>query len=270
MTLQAVGIDNFACPVQIREKGGGMQQTVATISLQAVMPQDRLESSAETMVNLLADYRQDLHMAMFPALLATICERLQASEARLEMTFPYFIAKRAPISRTASLMEYQCSFLASSRDLDEPMLRVAVPVTTLCPCSKEISAAGAHTQRAEVTLCIQPLTLIWLEDLITMVESCGSAEVFALLKRPDEKYVTETAYAHPMFVEDVARMVAQKSLEHPDIAWFSVSVESFESIHNHSAYAFIDSNDLNQGPTKIINACAQPMTIGPGRPDRDI
>ena len=124
------------------------------------------------------------------------------------------------------------------------MLTVVVPVTTLCPCSKEISAAGAHNQRAEVTLTVRPLALIWLEDLIAMVEGCGSSEVYALLKRPDEKYVTEAAYAHPMFVEDVARMVAQKSLQHEDIAWFSVGVESFESIHNHSAYAFIDSSDL--------------------------
>ncbi len=248
MALQAVGIDTFTCPVQIREKGGGLQQTVATINLQAVMPQDCLESSAETMVALLADFRQDLHTAMFPALLTTICAKLRASEARLEMTFPYFIAKRAPISKTSSLMEYQCSFLASSQDQGEPMLRVAVPVTTLCPCSKEISAAGAHNQRAEVTLTVRPLALIWLEDLIAMVEGCGSSEVFALLKRPDEKFVTEAAYAHPMFVEDVARMVAQKSLEHADIAWFSVGVESFESIHNHSAYAYIDRDDLNQTP----------------------
>ena len=244
MSLQAVGINNFTCPVRIREKTGGLQQTVATINLQAYMPEDRMESCVETMTVLLAAYMQDIHAGLFPSLLEQVNQQLHASVASLEMTFPYFIAKKAPVSGTSSLMEYQCCFTASSEEAGEPVLTVVVPVTTLCPCSKEISAAGAHNQRAEVTLAVRPLALIWLEDLIAMVEGCGSSEVYALLKRPDEKYVTETAYAHPMFVEDVARMVAQKSLQHDDIAWFSVGVESFESIHNHSAYAFIDSRDL--------------------------
>ena len=127
------------------------------------------------------------------------------------MSFPYFIAKKAPVTGTASLMEYHCAFTASSEDQRRTAADGGrVPVTTLCPCSKEISEAGAHNQRAEVTLTVRPLALIWLEDLIAMVEGCGSSEVYALLKRPDEKYVTETAYANPMFVEDVARMVAQK------------------------------------------------------------
>jgi GTP cyclohydrolase I len=160
------------------------------------------------------------------------------------MRFPYFIAKAAPVTGTTSLMEYQCAFTASSEASGEPLLTVVVPVTTLCPCSKEISAVGAHNQRAEVTLTVQPLVMIWLEDLITLVEACGSSEVYALLKRPDEKYVTEQAYAQPMFVEDVARKVAQQAMAHPGIGWFSVGVESFESIHKHSAYAFVDSRDL--------------------------
>ena len=244
MSLQAVGINNFTCPVRIREKTGGLQQTVATINLQAYMPEDRMESCVETMTALLAAYMQDIHAGLFPSLLERVNQQLQASETRLEMTFPYFIEKKAPVSGTSSLMQYQCCFTASSEETGEPMLTVVVPVTTLCPCSKEISAAGAHNQRAEVTLTVHPLALIWLEDLIAMVEGCGSSEVYALLKRPDEKYVTEAAYAHPMFVEDVARMVAQKSLQHEEISWFSVGVESFESIHNHSAYAFIDSSDL--------------------------
>lgn len=245
MSVQAVGLNQFTCPVRIPEKGGGVQQTVATIDLQAQMPRDRLESCVEVMTTLLAEYLPDIHAGLFPALLARVRQQLQANEARLAMSFPYFIAKRAPVSGTVSLMEYRCTFTASSEDRGEPALTVVVPLTTLCPCSKEISAAGAHNQRAEVTLTVWPLALIWLEDLIAMVEGCGSAEVYALLKRPDEKYVTETAYAHPMFVEDVARMVAQRSLHHPDIARFHVSVESFESIHNHNAYAFIDSRDLD-------------------------
>lgn len=246
MSLQAVGINNFTCPVRIHEKHGGVQSTVATVNLLAHMPQDRLESCVSVMTGLLAEYLPDFHVGLFPTLLAKVREQLQASEARLEMTFPYFIAKKAPVTGTVSLMEYQCSFTASSEASGEPILTVGVPITTLCPCSKEISAAGAHNQRAEVTLTVRPLALIWLEDLIAMVEGCGSSEVYALLKRPDEKYVTEQAYDQPMFVEDVARKVAQQALLHADITWFSVGVESFESIHKHSAYAFVDSRDLNQ------------------------
>ena len=248
MSLQSVGINNFTCPVRIPEKGGGVQQTVATINLLAQMPLDRLESCVSIMAGLLAQFLPDIHSGIFPALLTRVREQLQADEARLEMRFPYFIAKKAPVTGTTSLMEYQCAFNASSETSGEPLLTVVVPVTTLCPCSKEISETGAHNQRAEITLIVRPMTLIWLEDLIAMAETCGSSEVYALLKRPDEKYVTEQAYAQPMFVEDVARKVAQKAMLHPDISWFSVGVESFESIHNHSAYAFVDSRDLEPQP----------------------
>ena len=159
----------------------------------------------------------------------------------MEMTFPYFIAKKAPVTKTTSLMEYECGFTGSINDEEDLLLSVSVPVTTLCPCSKEISSEGAHNQRAEVKLTVRPLRFIWLEDLITLVEECGSCQLYALLKRPDEKYVTEEAYANPMFVEDVVRMVSQQVLARKDIDWFSVSVESFESIHKHSAYAYVDS-----------------------------
>lgn len=244
MPLQTVGINNFTCPVCIPEKGGGVQDTVATITLLAQMPQDRIASCVGVMTRLLTQLFPEIHTGNFPNLLAQVREQLHAKEARLSMRFPYFIAKSAPRSGTTSLMEYLCAFTASSEESGEPLLTVVVPVTTLCPCSKEISAFGAHNQRAAITLSIQPLALIWLEDLIAMAESCGSSEVYALLKRPDEQYLTEQAYAHPMFVEDVARKVAQKAMARADIAWFSVGVESFESIHNHSAYAFVDSRDL--------------------------
>ncbi|MBM9537978.1 GTP cyclohydrolase I FolE2 [Desulfobulbus alkaliphilus] len=244
MSVQTVGIDNYTCPVRIQEKNGGCQQTVATVNLLVSMPGNRLESSVSIMTSLLARIPPDLHIDLFSSLLTGIRDQLQAGEVRLTMSFPYFVAKKAPVSGTSSLMEYQCTFTASSETEGEPLLTVHVPLTTLCPCSKEISTVGAHNQRAEVTLTIRPLALIWLEDLISLVESCGSSQVYALLKRPDEKYVTEAAYAQPMFVEDVARKVAQKAFSHADIAWFSVGVESFESIHKHSAYAFVDSRDL--------------------------
>jgi len=242
--LQSVGIKDFICPVSIREKKGSLQQTVATISMKAAMPHHVRESCISVFTAILHTYKEDISAAIFPRLLSEIREKLHAEKAVIEMTFPYFISKKAPVSKTASLMEYRCSFTGSINDKEDLLLTVSVPVTTLCPCSKEISSAGAHNQRAEVTLTVRPLRFIWLEDLITLIEGCGSCEVYALLKRPDEKFVTEEAYANPMFVEDVVRMVSQLALQHPDIEWFSVGVESFESIHKHSAYAYVDSEDL--------------------------
>jgi GTP cyclohydrolase I len=246
MKMHSVGIKNFTCPVSIREQNGSRQQTVAEVSLQATMPRRFRETCVGTFTDVLARYRQDMHATIFPRLLAEVQAELQAERAQMKMQFPYFIAKQAPISQTVSLMEYGCSFTGSSDAEKKLLLTVTVPVTTLCPCSKEISAAGAHNQRAEVTLTVHPEKFIWLEELISMVESCGSCELYALLKRPDEKFVTEEAYANPMFVEDVVRVVAQKALAHPDIDWFSVGVESFESIHKHSAYAYVDSVDIEQ------------------------
>ncbi|MDD2462681.1 MAG: GTP cyclohydrolase I FolE2 [Desulfobulbus sp.] len=250
MSLQSVGISNFTCPVRIPKKDGGIQQTVATMCLMAQVPKERAASCVTIMRAVLTEYLPDIHSGVFPELLAKIRNRLQADEASLEMHFPYFIAKQAPVTATTSLMEYQCSFTADSGTGTEPLLTVVVPVTTLCPCSKEISKAGAHNQRAAVTLTLRPLAMIWLEDLISLVETCGSSEIYALLKRPDEKFVTEQAYAQPMFVEDVVRKVAQKVMVLPNVAWFSVGVESFESIHNHSAYAFVDSHDLSMISTE--------------------
>lgn len=244
MKLHSVGIKDFICPISIREKKGSLQQTVANISLKAAMPHHVRESCVSVFTGILNTYKEDISSTVFPTLLAEVREKLQAEKAVIEMTFPYFISKQAPVSRTSSLMEYECTFTGSINSEEDMLLTVCVPVTTLCPCSKEISDAGAHNQRAEVTLTVRPLRFIWLEDLISMIEECGSCEVYALLKRPDEKYVTEEAYANPMFVEDVVRMVSQQALKHPDIGWFSVGVESFESIHKHSAYAFVDSDDL--------------------------
>jgi GTP cyclohydrolase IB len=244
MKLQSVGITEFTCPVSIREKNGSLQHTVATISLTAAMPHHVRENCVSVFIRALGRYRDDINAEIFPRLLAEVRDQLQAERAEMMMTFPYFIAKQAPVTRTSSLMEYECGFTGSLNNGPDLLQTVNVPLTTLCPCSKEISAAGAHNQRAEVKLTIRPLGFIWLEDLISMVEECGSCQLYALLKRPDEKYVTEKAYANPMFVEDVVRMVALQALARKDIGWFSVEVESFESIHKHSAYAQVDSNDL--------------------------
>lgn len=244
MKIQSVGIKDIQFPVRIREKNGGLQNSVATISLQASLPGKYRESCVLTFTTVLNKYMDDLSVANFPELLAEVKEGLYAESARVEMSFPYFIEKKAPVSGTRSLMEYECSFTGEVGTDDDFVLSVRVPITTLCPCSKEISEAGAHNQRAEVTLNVKFRKFIWVEDLITMIEKSASCELWALLKRPDEKYVTERAYKNPMFVEDVVRKVAVYALDDPKITWFSASVESFESIHKHSAYAYVDSNEI--------------------------
>ncbi len=244
MKLKTVGIKDIKYPVKVREKGGGLQETVASINLHVKMPHRYRGTCVSTFISILNKYQDDLSVKVLPALVEEVQEQLQAKSTRVEMSFPYFIEKKAPVSLTSSLMEYSCRFTCGTGPDENFILSVWVPVTTLCPCSKEISEAGAHNQRAEVNLNIKYKGFIWVEDLVGLVESAASCEVYALLKRTDEKHVTEQAYRNPMFVEDVVREVAGMALNHPDIYWFSVGVESFESIHKHSAYAFVDSNDI--------------------------
>lgn len=244
MKLKTVGVKDIKFPVCIREKSGSLQETVASISLHADIPKRYRETCVSTFIAALNKYQDDMSVEILAKLLSEVQKELQAEATHLEMTFPYFIEKTAPVTLTISLMEYPCRFTGSIGKDEDFMLSVWVPVTTLCPCSKEISSGGAHNQRAEVNLNVKYTGFIWLEDLIDLVESAASSQVYALLKRPDEKFVTEQAYENPMFVEDVVRRVAELAKKHDDIYWFSVSVESFESIHKHSAYAFIDSDEI--------------------------
>jgi GTP cyclohydrolase I len=246
MKLTNVGIEQVHHPVQVLEKAGGHQQTVACIRMQANMPRQQRGSCMATFIAILNKYQDDINTEIFPKLLADLRNDLQADSASIEMSFPYFIEKKAPVSKTPSLMEYTCSFSCGLDGGVDLQVSIQVPSTTLCPCSKEISQFGAHNQRAEIHFTVKLKNFIWIEDLITMVEACTSCEVYSLLKRPDEKFVTEKAYENPMFVEDVVRKIAVLAQGHPDISWFSVGVESFESIHKHSAYAYTDSETIAQ------------------------
>jgi GTP cyclohydrolase I len=167
-------------------------------------------------------------------------KRLNAASAHMEISFPYFIEKEAPVSKTRGLMEYICTFKGSLNHGMDLVVGLKVPINTLCPCSKEISKHGAHNQRGQVSLELRFKRFIWIEDIIKVVEECASSEVYSILKRADEKYVTEQAYENPMFVEDVVREVALRLDNDENITWFTVETENFESIHNHSAYAFIE------------------------------
>ena len=242
MKISTVGIEDLTFPVTVREKGGGSQRTVARIGLTATLPRQYRQSCLPAFIAILRRYRDNIETAVFPKILAEVKDELQARSAAIEMRFPYFIEKTAPVSGTVSLMEYDCAFACATEGA--LTVTVRVPTTTLCPCSKEISRFGAHNQRAEVSLSVIFDNFIWIEDLIALVESGASCEVYSLLKRPDEKYVTEKAYENPMFVEDVVRKVADLARAHNDITWFSVGVESFESIHKHSAYAYTDLDSI--------------------------
>ena len=244
MKLKTVGVKDIKFPVRIREKSGSLQDTVANISLHADIPKRYRETCVSTFIAALNKHQEDMSVNILAKLLTEVQDELQAEAAHLEMTFPYFIGKKAPVTFTESLMEYNCRFTGSVGKDEDFMLSIWVPVITLCPCSKEISNGGAHNQRAEVNLNVKFTGFIWLEDLIAMVESAASSQVYALLKRPDEKHVTEQAYENPMFVEDVVRKVAEIAKKHKNIYWFSISVESFESIHKHSAYAYVDSSEI--------------------------
>ena len=244
MKLKSVGIAEIRHPFRIREKSGNHQETVATLSLRANMPHEFRETCIETFITILNTFQDDISIDIFPSILAEVKAKLNAESAEIEMKFPYFLEKKAPVTKTPSLMEYTCQFTCTDEKIENMCVSVWVPSTTLCPCSKEISEYGAHNQRAEINLNVKFKNFIWIEDLIAMAESGSSCQVYSLLKRPDEKFVTEQAYNNPMFVEDVVRKVAELALRHEDIYWFSVGVESFESIHKHSAYAFVDSSEM--------------------------
>jgi GTP cyclohydrolase I len=244
MHLTKIGIENIHYPISVREKSGGHQQTIASLRLTANMPRDQRDTCLSTFLTILNAYQDDIKTDIFPSILKELKTQLNAKSASIEMTFPYFIEKTAPVSKTKSLMEYKCCFSCAINGSAEMLISLWIPGTTLCPCSKEISSYGAHNQRAEINLNVKFNNFIWIEDLITLVEQGSSCEVYCLLKRPDEKYVTEKAYNNPMFVEDVVRKVAELAQNHPDIYWFSVGVESFESIHKHSAYAYTDIEAL--------------------------
>jgi len=244
MTIHTAGVKNLKLPVKVMQKDGNIQNTIADISLQTQIPTALEPNYIASITAIINRYIDRIAVSEFQELLSEVRNFFNAESTQIDMSFPYFLEKKAPVTETSAMMEYRCIFSGTVGTNNGFSLTVVVPVTTLCPCSKEISEAGAHNQRAEITITVRFTKMIWVEDLIELIERCGSCELFSLLKRPDEKYVTETAFNNPMFVEDVVRKVALAALDHPDITWFSTSVVSFESIHKHSAYAFVDSGDI--------------------------
>jgi len=243
--IQKVGVKDIRYPIQVLDREQKFQSTVARVSMYVDLPQHFKGTHMSRFVEILNEHRGEITLRNIDTILAAMVERLESGTAHIEVRFPYFVSKRAPVSGAQSLMDYDCGFLASHRHGDarpDTILEVRVPVTSVCPCSKEISDAGAHNQRSIVTVQIRYRDFVWIEELIDAAESAASSAVYALLKREDEKHVTEKAYANPVFVEDLVRGVAVKLRDDPRITWYRVESENFESIHNHSAYAMVESS----------------------------
>jgi GTP cyclohydrolase I len=239
--IDKVGIKGIRHPVRVRDRSGGEQHTIATFDMFVTLPHDFKGTHMSRFVEVLNDHEYEITVESFRVMLKEMTELLEAKSGYIQMSFAYFIDKSAPVSGVRSLMDYQVT-LTGTMDDDGPAMRVkvVVPVTSLCPCSKAISDYGAHNQRSHVTVEARTDVFVWVEELIDIVESEASCELYGLLKRPDEKYVTERAYDNPKFVEDMVRDVAQRLNEDDRILAYVVESENFESIHNHSAYARVE------------------------------
>lgn len=241
LRIDKVGVRGMRFPIQIRDKAHSSQNTVATIGMFVDLPKEFKGTHMSRFVEVLNAHGNSVHVENITDILYAMQAKLNAATSHLEMEFPFFLEKRAPVSGMSSVMDYTARFDATAigKEIDF-VLTVKANVTTLCPCSKAISSYGAHNQRGEVTVKIRSTKAIWIEDLIAMIEASASSELYALLKRQDEKAVTERAYENPVFVEDLVRNVALKLNAHPDVTWYKVEAENYESIHNHNAYACIE------------------------------
>jgi GTP cyclohydrolase I len=240
--IDQVGVKGIRYPITVLDKNMGEQQTVAEINMYVNLPRYYKGTHMSRFVEILNEHSRRISLQNFSEILDEMKKRLNAESAHMEITFPYFINKVAPVSGSEGLMEYKCTFKGSLNKGSDLVTMIHVPISTLCPCSKEISEFGAHNQRGEVRLQVRFKKFIWIEDLIQLVEVSASTDVYSVLKREDEKYVTERAYNNPKFVEDIVRDIAQKLNDDANITWFSVESENFESIHNHSAYAYIEKS----------------------------
>jgi len=241
LRIDKVGVRGLRFPIQIRDKAHSLQNTVATVGLFVDLPKEFKGTHMSRFIEVLNAHGNVVHVENITDILYAMQEKLHAATSHLEMEFPFFLEKKAPVSRMKSVMDYTARFDATAcgREIDF-ILTVQAAVTTLCPCSKAIARYGAHNQRGTVTVRIRSRRAIWIEELIAIIESCGSSELYSLLKRQDEKAVTERAYENPVFVEDLVRNVALKLNAHPEVTWYKVEAENYESIHNHNAYASIE------------------------------
>lgn len=237
--IDKVGVKSIRYPIVVLDKKNKIQHTVATINMYVSLPHHFKGTHMSRFIEVLNKYRHGISTRNIAEILVKMKEKLRSESAHIDIVFPFFIEKEAPVTRAKSLMEYTCQILGSHDGKLDLVVGVAVPVTTLCPCSREISNYGAHNQRSMVRVNVRFKKFFWIEDLIALIEKAVVNEIYPLLKRPDEKFVTERAYENPMFAEDIVRTVAEQLDKDPNITWYTIESENQESIHNHSAYAMV-------------------------------
>jgi GTP cyclohydrolase I len=240
LPIQRVGVKAITHPMTVDTAAGPMP-TVAEVDMYVALPADVKGTHMSRFLEVLQASHEPMSPVALQRLMVTMLDRLEADAGYVEMRFPYFVSKTAPVSGVSSLMDYRVALRAEAKaGVTTVTLQVLVPVTSLCPCSKNISEYGAHNQRSHVTIAATLRAQLRVETLIGIAEQAASCELWGLLKRPDEKYVTERAYDNPKFVEDLVRDVAIGVEALDEVAAYSVESENFESIHNHSAYARIE------------------------------
>ena len=243
IAIDQVGIKDIKHPIVVSDRSGGEQHTIANFNMYVSLPHDFKGTHMSRFVEVLNQHEHEITVESFKRMITEMTERLDAKSGHIEMNFPYFVNKAAPVTGVESLMDYDVSFIGELNDQQTSVLvKIVIPVTSLCPCSKSISDYGAHNQRSHITICVRTTGFLWIEELIDTVEKVASCELYGLLKRPDEKYVTERAYNNPKFVEDIVRDIAVQFNLDERISSYIVESENFESIHNHSAYARIEHN----------------------------
>jgi len=241
IAINKVGIKDILHPVQVKDRTGKIQHTIANFNMYVALPHEFKGTHMSRFVEILNNHEWEITVDSFKTMLTEMTSLLDAEVGHIEMTFHFFINKTAPASGVKSLLDYEVTFIGERKDNKNKInLKVVVPVTSLCPCSKKISERGAHNQRSHVTVNVETEDFIWIEEIIDMVEAQASCELYGLLKRPDEKIVTERAYDNPKFVEDMVRDIAHQLNIDERILTYTVESENFESIHNHSAYALIE------------------------------
>jgi GTP cyclohydrolase I len=247
LAIDKVGIKAIRHPIRVRDRSSGVQHTIATFNMYVHLPHNFKGTHMSRFVEILNSHEGEISVESFEDMLRHMVRRLEAESGHIEMTFPYFINKSAPVSGVKSLLDYEVTIIGEvGRNGYRQTMTVVVPVTSLCPCSKKISEYGAHNQRSHVTITAETEGFVWIEDLVRIAEEQASCELYGLLKRPDEKYVTERAYDNPKFVEDMVRDVATALNNDERIVAYVVESENFESIHNHSAYALIERDKRGQ------------------------
>ena len=243
LSIDRVGVTNLRLPLVVSDRSMGTQHTVASVTMGVDLPAEFKGTHMSRFLEALTSWTEELSYHTVKNLLQEMRDRLKAEKAYVRFDFPYFLRKRAPVSQMSGLMAYDC-LLSGEVTGDNLSLiqQVTVPVMTVCPCSKAISCEGAHSQRADIKLSVRMKGFCWIEEYIAMAEKAGSSPVYPILKREDEKFVTESAFAHPVFVEDVVREVARALREHPSVDGYRVDVESYESIHGHNAFARMEED----------------------------